>query len=492
MKIRLSEHLTDIIIILITFVMPLYADDGYFNMLESKNFVLYCIGTVLSFAIVVGNIERLKNGIKLSWRKVKKKISLLDISVILLAVSVYISMFISYDFRHAFLGDKGWYMGGLAMTICTILYFYITIQGVELDKCMKCLLISSCIVYIIGITEYFGVDVLNFHQNMQNKVTDYISTIGNITWMSGYMAILFPMSMMQLLNETEQKLNPILLYSYIGMEIFILCVLGTDSGVLVLYVTLAGMFLLCLEKEKYIKRFLSVMIITGCVYGIIWLLHLFSLGNYDYISKYHLWVVEKYIWVIFLVGCTFTKWLLFGNKLKNVMGYCIANRRKIRWISCLLGAGVMILYIMNMIKHFDMSWGTNRGYIWTNAIKMFREFKLQYKLFGCGIDCFGVMFQSFCGKNHGVYYLNAHNEFLQYLITLGLFGVAVIGCICIGIINKIKKNKRDLVNRTVVFVVIVYGIQSLFNNPVSTNYVLLFLLLGIMSYHNNIHNIVIK
>ena len=76
---------------------------------------------------------------------------------------------------------------------------------------------------------------------------------------------------------------------------------------------------------------------------------------------------------------------------------------------------------------FDDSWGTDRGYIWKASMRLYAKFPLIRKLFGYGPETFGILtvtkIQNEMVSATGLVFDNAHNEYLQDLVTLGAVGL---------------------------------------------------------------------
>ncbi len=74
----------------------------------------------------------------------------------------------------------------------------------------------------------------------------------------------------------------------------------------------------------------------------------------------------------------------------------------------------------------DDEWGTHRGYIWRIGIECYMKYSPLRKMFGSGPDTFGIVTQSYYREMIERYYEifdSAHNEYLQYLITIGIVGL---------------------------------------------------------------------
>ena len=77
---------------------------------------------------------------------------------------------------------------------------------------------------------------------------------------------------------------------------------------------------------------------------------------------------------------------------------------------------------------FDDAWGTQRGYVWRVCLEEFRGQNFLHRLIGIGPDNFSVQMLLHRYKEMaevtGQIYDSAHNEFLQYLFTVGYLGLA--------------------------------------------------------------------
>ena len=83
--------------------------------------------------------------------------------------------------------------------------------------------------------------------------------------------------------------------------------------------------------------------------------------------------------------------------------------------------------LLPIMLYSDNEWGTGRGYVWKLALKIYDDFPLSHKLFGYGPDTFGVItVQNFWDEMLSISkqkFENVHNEYLQYLITIGIVGL---------------------------------------------------------------------
>lgn len=85
------------------------------------------------------------------------------------------------------------------------------------------------------------------------------------------------------------------------------------------------------------------------------------------------------------------------------------------------------------IIRFNDIWGTHRGFMWIRSIWIFGDASFIEKLFGVGPDMFYSAFGPYFDdlSKYGDSSTNAaHNEYLNYLITIGITGLLSILPLC--------------------------------------------------------------
>ena len=143
-------------------------------------------------------------------------------------------------------------------------------------------------------------------------------------------------------------------------------------------------------------------------------------------------------------------------------------------------AGVYMFYDVNVAGNgekygsmrqylwFDDDWGTHRGYIWRIAVEDYQKFPLIQKIFGYGPDTFGIVTKA---NNYPEmfdrYYEtfdSAHNEYLQYLVTIGPFGLLAYLGIHGSVIYQVIKERLDQpLCVAALFAVLCYAFQAAVN-----------------------------
>ena len=115
-------------------------------------------------------------------------------------------------------------------------------------------------------------------------------------------------------------------------------------------------------------------------------------------------------------------------------------------------------------------------------MECFEQFPVMKKIFGFGPDTFGiVLLDKTKGNIYGQIFDNAHNEYLHYLITVGITGLMAylvfISSFVVRVIRKAGKNQYIV---AVFFAVLCYSTQAFvnLNLPIATPVMWMFLMLG--------------
>lgn len=131
------------------------------------------------------------------------------------------------------------------------------------------------------------------------------------------------------------------------------------------------------------------------------------------------------------------------------------------------------------------SWGNYRGGIWKQLLDLYKDFSLKEKLFGIGPESLYKIAKPL--EVHGNKNLDqAHNEYLQYLMTTGLFGALSYLFVIIAVIVSVIKNlKRNALAVALLAGLVSFWTQAAFNiaQPFTTPIMYVFIaVIGAMVY----------
>lgn len=152
---------------------------------------------------------------------------------------------------------------------------------------------------------------------------------------------------------------------------------------------------------------------------------------------------------------------------------------------CVL-AGLFLLYDANFGGHaerygslgrylrFSDEWGTYRGLIWRITMEAYGKQPLRHKIFGYGLDTFGMMVMEYREETFricGQVFDSAHNEYLQYFVTVGPLGfLSYMGFLAAALVRIVKNTPDFKYGLAILFGVLCYLAQGIvtINLPIVT------------------------
>lgn len=456
--------------------MVFYMDDAYFNLLEAKAYVFQMASMVYIVAVFVCLLLRERNrqgSLMDAGGRIKNKIknlTILDISVLGLVVVAAISTLLSMHPGEAFLGSYGWSVGGLYLLTLGVLYFLVS-------RCMRwenwmytLILISGILVFSWTCCDIFYLDIFRLHEGIVEKIAyDYVASIGNVNWFAGYLALMLPFYFFGLQQEKKWKQVLSAIGLFLGAFAAVNC--NADSVFLGLGVLAFFSLIRCIgdRKESFYTGigWLIVGIAAGISDG---LRNLVSMVEIEELSGLF---VEGHLWLAVVVAGVL---LMVSPQIKN--------RRSARIAVVVIAVALIVFTGVMQLRIMDASWGTNRGGIWQTALDAFVQSSLLEKIVGIGPDCFGFAYAQLTGSD---WVRNAHNEYLQYLVTTGVSGLIFYMGIYIGaaIMAYRAMNTTELKKQKLAFICIVsifsYGAQAVVNNPQALNGAIFITILAILS-----------
>lgn len=354
----------------------------------------------------------------------------------------------------SFMGNEGRYNGLLLMSMYVIMYFMLKKHIKFSRHIITAFLSAGLFICIFGITDYFNMDILSFKVDIEPiDRNNFTSTIGNIntytTYVGQFIAVsgtLFMLSPADF-EKTEGKASiGRLLFYYICMAVgFMALAMGkSDNG----YLTLAAFFgilpFVAWRNRRGFRRYIITLTTYFSVIKIIGVLNKSYAdtvigidGIYQYIAEFkYMNFVVLFLCAAALVICAIDyKTAAYDKKLPVIL-------RQI-WLAFLVivtGCVIYLFYKANTdpdavnkfgsVKNyliFNDNWGTNRGYIWRVAIEEYLKLPPVQKIFGTGPETFGIYMKALRYEDMVVrtrqYFDNAHNEYIQFLFTIGPFGV---------------------------------------------------------------------
>lgn len=426
-------------IIMLFTVYPLLMTNKYYNITSSK-YVFFCFVSAISLmlCLIILTLKTDFSEPKYVLSRLKHQITPSDIFILIFAVVSVISCLGSDYFLAALGGGQGRQMGLMMNLSLTFAYIFISKFYTIRIKDFYPMGIVFVIVCIFALVQFIGYDPFGLIATLTSvRRSTFLSTIGNINVYASYICIVAPLAMYLFCFETG-KIKSIfwLIISCVGyLGLF---TSNSDSGYIGIGVALILIFILSTGSNISFKRMwiliLSFFIVAG----------LFKIISQIYANSMHcltfLTEIATSTYVVtggFFVSATVLYIMKQYNPSQSVL-------RKIRVISvsaavigitAALSAFIYFSFInteisLGSLEHylrFNKNWGTGRGDIWTKAFKAYSELPLSKKLFGAGEDTFVLLLSDKLGYSEirvgRSYYDNAHSEFIQHLLSIGIFGL---------------------------------------------------------------------
>lgn len=494
---------------LIVTVFPLIYDNSYFNILETKYQCYYlCILGMLGISLVLALVMLLVD-IKeyqgahardlfagIHFRNWKKTFTIPDGAVILFWIVCLISTFQSDYFYESFWGNEGRFTGLFLLTLYTASFLLISRCWKVNGWILELFLISGMVMCVIGITDYFQMDILNFRgkANIENS-TLFTSTVGNINTYTAYVALI--MGYAAAMFATAKKWWKLVWYFVCLTVSFLAIIMGcSDNAYLALGILFAFLPYIVFWKRQGVVRY---VVILATFFTVIQAVDVINQTYADTVigldSLFRILAgfgklpaVVGVLWIAALAA-----WLVLGRKPGRRAGAApsqpaatpgaaglfrprtdssipleadAGERRLGKWLltiwTILLVSGAALVIFMlvdaNMAGNgarygslgsylvFNDSWGTFRGYIWKQSVDLYCRLPLLHRIFGFGPDTFGILTTDEIRfdmiQATGQVFDNAHNEYLNLLVTIGPFGTVAYMVFVFGQILHMARKKN--------------------------------------------------
>lgn len=377
----------------------------------NKMLFVYALTAIITSAWLVKMIIR---------RRIEFVFTPLGIPLLLFLASQVVSTFTSIDRHVSIFGYYSRVNGGLLSIICyVLLYFAFSAHfpAVRIRKLLDAAIISGVLVSIYGILEHFGgsiscllitgnFDVNCWVQDVQNRV---FATLGQPNWLAAYVSILLPVTLglgiQKLPAEDDNKSV-------------------TDTGKLAafMYFAAAVLLYLCLIFTKSRSGFLGF------------------------------WAANAFFWIMIIVAfkSKILKTLFILNFAFLILNFIFAtpfeqlNRFTIPHLIRYENKGNTSndmntspkLTGDSIIDTGVTESGNIRQIVWKGALDIFRH----YPLFGSGVETFAFAYYQYRPVEHNLtsewdfLYNKAHNEYLNYAATTGMFGFGTYFIYILGFI----------------------------------------------------------
>lgn len=459
-----ANEVLDIAIFVLAAVFPLFYHNAYYDITSAK-FLCYsrCVAALLVImlllALGMSGIDLKKYHGKhtkdflTKWRPAnwRKTFWTTDAALLAFWLSAGISTLQSDHIHESFWGNKGRWSGFFLLTLyvasCLLISHFWKFNGWLLEV----FLASAMIVCLLGITDYFQMDILRFGANAGANLDTFTSTMGNINVFTAYAGMV--MGFAAVMFALEKNIWRLIWYYLCLVISFAAIIMGrSDNAYISLAVVFAFLPFVLIGKQEGLARYL---LITATFFSVLQavdvanqrfadvvlnrdglLTVISSFGGLCYLVPL-LWIGAAASWIY----CRKCKSLKENTEEDCAHALRRNHYRRLWGLFLLLAALILCLVLLdaNVWGHagryaafgnylvFDDSWGSNRGVIWREALRLYGSYTPVCKLFGCGPDTLMVFIRDMdvsMRNEFGHVFDNAHNAFLQYLLTIGAMGLA--------------------------------------------------------------------
>ena len=431
-----------------------YTEDKYFNMLEAKAacidllaVVFVCMSVLAALAILYDT--PIKECAKDNW----KKINGFDIAVAAFVSStVFANLTTAYP-REAFWGSFGWRVGTFYFILMGLVYAFLHRYAEVERKLLYGIAVFVDLEFLWIVCNGFYLDFLGFHKQLAAKdYGRYVGSVGNTNWYVGFLSLVLPFLFYGAIKG-QKRWQRISCYVGVLLGSMSVVTIHCDGIFPALFVLTMGSLYYGFANGE-LTRLWPLYTLFWIGVGMVWLLSLMlPMVTVDGLAE---WILNPLVWGTGIGVCLL--FYLISKAMQDKERPIFARTVMIGSVLAVAGG---ILYVSG---HFSNSWGTNRGYIWKKAVQIYSDFPLLRKLFGGGANCFGLFYRELTGSD---WVRNAHNEFLEYLVCTGLFGllsyVAIFVC---AIKEKTEKDPFLIAGK---LAIMAYMAQAFFNNPQALN-----------------------
>ncbi len=464
---KLLREFTAVYVFFMFVIYPVYYQNKYYNMGDAKwqffRVVTFTAGAVLAvfFLLYMMELTR-KHEFENYVRNIK--FSVVDWFVAVYMAAVVVSVLLSPYKDQVIWGYDGWYMGLIAQTCFVLIYFFVSRYWRWDQSAILLYLATAFLVFLLAILMRFRIDPLEMYKDLDEKyIINFLSTLGQATWYSSYMVLLFPLGMFAFWFY-DNKYIRIFSGIFTAVGFMTMVTQNSDSAFVAFGVMFFVMFWISMESNKRFERFLEVVIMCLASFKFMGICQRLFPENAVQLDALPVFCSQHpLIWVFLAIAIVV--YFCFRQMEKSgaidVSGVKIL--RVIALAVVLIGGIAAVVYIYlnttgrlpenmkssNNYLLFDEYWGNNRGSSWIFAAKSFFKGSLIRKLFGCGPDGFSSFVYSFFGAElaakwgENTVLTCAHNEWLNALVNLGIVGVTAYIGIFVSAFRRFLKKADD-------------------------------------------------
>ncbi|SHJ45496.1 O-antigen ligase family protein [Pseudobutyrivibrio xylanivorans] len=443
MENRIKNYIGKIYIIGMFILYPLIMHDMYFDISNTKLITFYVLSALLILSVFI-------YAFVLRYKYLEKPKELILLGA--LSISMLITFMLN-GHTSEILTSEAEYGTGLIflfILILTSLSVLLIETGESAFFYSTAITLGVIAVSLFSTLQFIGLDPLGLLGAVaEDERSLFLGTIGNIGNLGCYAVMVFPLCFYSLAMTSEK-------YSALtkvlgGCGIFFCSILAlisnTDGTILSFAVVVILLGIITLRRNDLAFYFHISLLLIGVAFTLVGLTQLIQdsrpldIHERLLINPILLCVLICYSAIPLILHIKHRDTII--NKISRII--CIIALIAL----CILPIIIFTYTITNQrpdtligrVLYFDNHWGTDRGYLWKSAVRIFADSPISQKLFGLGSSGFADAYiDKFYNTSLelGIYSnYDAHNFFLHFLCEYGLVG---LGLTMAFLIMRIKRN----------------------------------------------------
>ncbi len=502
-EVLLQRALVYIYLIVIFGVYPVITTNKYYNITITKyncfmwSSIIYSVLTILIFLLVNINKKTISAENIRGYTK-GRFYQRPEFWMEAFMLANVFSYFVSIDKKASLMGAGVRYMGMVTYIVIAVVFLIIASIRICISEWIF-MVFAASVVYgeLVAVLQHMGADFMKYREGILPKLYDiYISTFGNINIYASFLAMCLPVfAALHIFSKSKVCIMISAIVLILGGNS--LMAANSDSGFLGVFAALVMLFFIAVS-DKRITGYIRTVFLIFCGILVQAVLNRIIL-DYDnkrggvagFLDKLPVTIGIFSALVLIMVSAAFAQ-----NKLKEKK-LCADGKRLAGFLARIMGI-VLALFLITgkmtglSIFNIDYRWGTYRGMIWHISLELFQRASGVHRLFGYGNETLGILakadYYDIMINNTKRVYDNAHNELLQYLVTIGIIGlVAYIGLFVCCFVYIFKNAGKNAMAYACLAAMTGYFIQSLINvnQPITTPFLFIFMAMGINVVRNH-------
>lgn len=525
---RITDTVIHLYLVYMFVIFPLVLHDGYKDITITKyNFFkngVLALLIIMALLLVLYLTDRSGNtGHPRNDRAASKKHTILasDVFMVLFLIAGFFAFLAAKDRMAAFTGELGRRCGFAFLLLAGAVYICVAAGCNVKEWIYPVFACVSGLTYLMSILQHLEIDLFHLYASIRfDQRPIFISTFGNINMYASFLCLTIPLFMA--VDMYADKCWKRVLYT-LGLFLGGMAVIAANSDVAYVGIGVPMVVLLLAGIRNRVKTYDDRMVIgqkytcdpvlgwlTGCAgivlgYTVMAFLTTGTGKGYDKLTGLAKLVDHRLILTIVSIVLVIGS-LLYGWGSRKKADCVVAQKKasksvrdKKRTTGCwkiifwsVVGILILTAFVTVVtgvcnqweIFTFDDEWGNYRGYVWNRLFRIYQDLPFVNKVFGTGNESIYTLMSARYSDEMievtGTVYDSAHNEYLQYLVTMGIVGlITYLGLIITSIVNGVKLVKENPLCMPLLAGMIGYVVQAFVNveQPITTPFLFLFLAL---------------